>query len=160
MNLKLYLIRHGSVEANGLPDPPLSAEGRVLAAAGARLLIADGSTINLLVCSPLRRAVENANIVGKLTHSEVLVLESLEPEGEVRALQEELLRGRGEVVAVIGHLPQLKRIVSMLISAAGAVGVHFGNGGIASLEVNAEQGELKGELMWLAGREIFDILAS
>ena len=152
----LYLIRHGSVDLNGLPDPSLSAEGRELAARGARLLIADCGTVDRLFCSPLRRAVEHADIVCELTGSSVSVLESLEPEGDSSDMLDVLLSNRWESVAVIGHLPQLKRMLSLLISAAGAVDVHFENGGMASIELNVVRGELKGRLRWLVGKLMFD----
>lgn len=156
----VYLIRHGNVESTGSSDPPLSEEGRESAAAGARLISADGGSIDMLLCSPLRRAVEHANIVGELTDKAVRVSESLEPDGDCGDIVQELLNDRWKFVAIIGHLPQLKRLVSMLISDAAPVGIHFETGGIASIEANVIDGELKGALRWLAGRTMLDVFRS
>lgn len=156
----LYLIRHGSVEGNGTADPPLSAAGRESAAKGAELIRADGGTVDIVLCSPLRRAMDHAGILGDLTGKEVRVMESLEPEGDFSELLDEMQGRRHGGVAVVGHLPQLRRITFVLISAARSIGIHYDNGGIASVEVSVVGGELKGELRWLAGTGVLDMFAA
>ncbi len=65
--MRLYLVRHGqsggNVGADIGPDPPLTELGRKQAAlAGERL---SGEGIEALHCSPLRRALQTATIIGE-----------------------------------------------------------------------------------------------
>jgi probable phosphoglycerate mutase len=68
MALELFLIRHAESEWNaagrwqGHGDPPLSARGREQAAQLARAM--EGSSIDRLLCSDLRRAVQTAQALG------------------------------------------------------------------------------------------------
>ena len=65
--MKLYLARHGRSEGGGLflgqSDPELSMEGRRQAERLAGRL--SGARIESIFCSPLRRSVETADIVGE-----------------------------------------------------------------------------------------------
>lgn len=68
---KLIIARHGTSDydparpmlVNGVPDPPLSPVGKEEALRLARLAQAEG--VNVIVHSPLRRARETAEIVGR-----------------------------------------------------------------------------------------------
>ena len=68
MALELFLIRHAESEWNaagrwqGHGDPPLSAKGREQAAELARAM--QGVSIDRLLCSDLRRAVQTAEALG------------------------------------------------------------------------------------------------
>jgi probable phosphoglycerate mutase len=63
----IHLVRHGETEANrarlalGRADPPLTARGRAQAAALAARF--EGSGIETVVASPLRRAGETADVI-------------------------------------------------------------------------------------------------
>ncbi|MGH9012097.1 MAG: histidine phosphatase family protein [Acidimicrobiia bacterium] len=64
--MELLLLRHGEAARNaegaGRSDPPLSAQGRAQARRAAMFLACEG--VDGLFTSPLRRAVETAEIIG------------------------------------------------------------------------------------------------
>jgi broad specificity phosphatase PhoE len=64
--MKLYLVRHGNTPRNSpTSDPDLTDIGiRQAQLVGERLA---GEDIDLLLCSPLRRALRTADIIGKFT---------------------------------------------------------------------------------------------
>jgi broad specificity phosphatase PhoE len=69
MPMNLILVRHGEIDANvrkvyaGRSDDPLNETGRSQALAAAQELC--GRNIRALYCSPLRRTIEKAAIIGR-----------------------------------------------------------------------------------------------
>lgn len=67
--MKLILVRHGEIDANvrkvyaGRSDDPLNETGRLQAIAVAQKLCA--MDVRALYCSPLRRTIETATIIGR-----------------------------------------------------------------------------------------------
>ena len=70
--MTIYIARHGQTEWNerdliiGRTDLPLTAKGRQQAADLAKLV--SGTDIHRIICSPLKRAFETAQIVGHECH--------------------------------------------------------------------------------------------
>jgi broad specificity phosphatase PhoE len=68
---RLYFVRHGQTDTNlagllsGDTEAILTDEGRALASATGKRLKAENIRINLIVCSPLLRAVETASLIAK-----------------------------------------------------------------------------------------------
>src|SRR6188474_746364 len=114
--MRLLVIRHAIAEdretfaATGRDDAsrPLTEEGKRKmrrAARGLRHLVAG---IETLVASPLTRAQETAEIVrDEYGLERVETAPELEPDKPPGAVVEGLARYSGELVAIVGHDPQL-----------------------------------------------------
>ncbi|HEV8445836.1 MAG TPA: histidine phosphatase family protein [Gemmatimonadaceae bacterium] len=123
--MHLLIIRHAIAEdrdsfaSSGKSDDvrPLTDEGRAkmkLGAEGIRALVPD---ISLLAASPLTRAQETADIVGKEYGLEIgATTDALRPRAAfpdfVTWLAEQ---GHQDVVAVVGHEPHLSALATWLI---------------------------------------------
>jgi phosphohistidine phosphatase len=119
--MQLYLVRHGIAEegGEGMPDGfrALTDRGRRRFQNAARAFGKLGHKLDLILTSPLVRAVQTAEILaGATRHREVAVLEQLDPKfdvGELRAAVENRA-GRSTTVALVGHEPQLSSFLAAL----------------------------------------------
>ena len=114
--VRLYLVRHAKA-APGDPDElrPLTAEGREQARLLAGRLAAEQP--EAVVTSPLLRARETAELLARACGLQAEPDDRLAPgatPGEVRATAS----GRGERVVVVGHQPDLGRVVAALTGGA------------------------------------------
>jgi phosphohistidine phosphatase len=110
--MQLYLVRHAQAE-NGEPDHlrRLTAEGREQAQAlGARLREA-GVRPDAILTSPLLRARETGEIVGRELGVEAIAEERLAPGATAEAVAA-ALEGRGDTVVAVGHQPDCSRIAA------------------------------------------------
>jgi phosphohistidine phosphatase len=146
--MKLYILRHGKSPAaaeSGVAkdfDRPLSEQGRRDARRAARLLAERGAKPELILHSPLVRAVETAEEAAAVLKP-ARGLEAFAPLANALSAEDlgrELLRrgqGLGEVMAV-GHQPQLGELVALLSRAvfslkpAGLVALELKDEGPAS----------------------------
>ena len=119
--MEIFLVRHGVAvdrESDG-PDAsrPLTNKGRRRFRKTARSLARLGCKLDLILTSPLVRAVQTAEILaGETKHGEVAVLEELDPKFEVADLLKALAkRANGSrSVALVGHDPQLSSVLAAL----------------------------------------------
>jgi phosphohistidine phosphatase len=124
--MDLLVIRHAIAQdgekwaKTGEPDErrPLTKKGRKKmrrVAKGLHRLVPD---LDLLATSPLTRAVQTAEIVGKrYGELAVVVLNDLQPERPFTALLEWLRRlDDVDVAAIVGHEPHLSGFVSWVLS--------------------------------------------
>ncbi len=112
VDVRLYLVRHAKA-APGDPDElrPLTPEGREQARLLAERLAAE--TIDAVVTSPLLRARETAEVLGRACGLEAVPDERLAPgasSGDARLAA----AGRGERVVLVGHQPDFGRIAAAL----------------------------------------------
>jgi phosphohistidine phosphatase len=152
--MEIYLLRHGIAE-NARPglkdaDRALTAEGRkklqrVLAHAGSA-----GVKPSLILSSPLRRALETAEIAadslaykGKIVHTPVLV------PGAVPSQLWELLLTRQDEKAILlaSHEPFTSAAVAFLLNAP-ALQVDIKKGGLVRIDCNQLSTEPRGVLKW------------
>lgn len=120
--LTLTLIRHGTAgEASRDEDRALTPGGRQEIARVARTLLRTGSRFDVVVSSPLVRAVQTAEIViSCLQHAgRVLVDPRLVPEASPLAVVE-LLRGLAPLrrVALVAHEPILSGLAGLLLGGS------------------------------------------
>jgi phosphohistidine phosphatase SixA len=110
----VYLVRHAEA-APGEPDElrALTPEGRRAARDLGERLAADGVRPDALISSPLLRARETADEIGRAV--------DVEPEtddrlgfGATAAGLRDAIEGRGETVVAIGHQPDCGRIAAEL----------------------------------------------
>ena len=157
--MQLLVIRHGIAEdpstvvATGQddPGPPLSKEGKKMmkrVAAGLRELV---DKVDVIGASPLLRAQQTAQIVAKAYNDlRVVTVEELLPESDPPALMSWLgQHSTVDVVAIVGHQPNLGLVVTWLMSGIKASRVALTKGGTCLLEFSSSVSPGNGTLQWL-----------
>jgi phosphohistidine phosphatase len=136
--MRLMLMRHGIAEDagpdTGYRDEPraLTAEGRALMERAAQGLRTLGIETSLVLCSPLARCRETAEIVGAAVGVDPVEDARLRPGMELDDLAEALMRHAGaDPVLVCGHNPDLPHAVAAL---TGGGSVAFRKGTLAILD--------------------------
>lgn len=135
--MRLYLIRHGEAESEEVhPARPLSKKGRadVEKTAGFALAAGLGGAEDVFHSGKLR-ARETAEIVARLIQPTVGIIEKdgLSPNDEP-SIWAGRLKGAYKNTVLVGHLPHLGRLASLLVCGRNLEAVSFEAGGIACLE--------------------------
>lgn len=157
--MHLLLFRHGPAgeraawARTGHPDEdrPLTAEGRELV----RLAIPGLSTLvtrlDVLATSPLARAYQTAEIVGKgYDEMPITVVDALAPDGDRSELLEWVREHKqGATVALVGHNPDLEELIAWLAAVRQHGFVKLKKGGAALLTFDAVPTPGGGVLQWL-----------
>jgi len=140
--MKLLIVRHATAASADDPetpdaDRPLTREGRKRFKKAARGLAEVMSAPDLLLTSPLRRAQETAEILGKvwdITPVEEPLLAGGTPES---LLASAAAHEEHAMVAVVGHEPDVSRLLAHLLGGAGDR-LSFKKGGAALVELDDE----------------------
>lgn len=159
--MRLLVVRHAIAEdreafARAQPDDaarPLTAEGREKmqrGAVGLKQLVPD---IDLLASSPLKRALDTAEIVGRAYGG--LKIERVPELAPGTPLERALawvaaLPGKG-TVALVGHEPDLSRLVCALLAGANGPFLEFRKGAACLLEFTGPAGRGAATLDWFLG---------
>ncbi len=149
--VELYLLRHAHAgdpaEWEGDDDSrPLTRKGRRQAKRLGSFMRAVGLKPDALVTSPLLRAVETADLVGKALHTEVLVDPRLAGDLGIGRLGEILGELDAERPVLVGHDPDFSALVAML---CGASRIPMKKGALARLDVGRPLQPGGGVLRWL-----------
>jgi phosphohistidine phosphatase len=124
--MNLCLLRHAIAAEASMNvadhDRSLTKEGIAKLRRVVRGMRAMGLSFDCILSSPLLRARQTAEIVAKavLAKGEVKVTNQLAPNGRHEALLRELARlapASGEVL-LVGHEPQLSRLISLLVTGS------------------------------------------
>jgi phosphohistidine phosphatase len=117
--MQVYIVRHGIAEDGeaGMPDGSraLTDKGRRRFRKTARAFARLGHELDLILTSPLVRAVQTAEILaGAVEHRAVAVLEELDPKFEVAALRTAAAKRarKATAIALVGHEPQLSGAIA------------------------------------------------
>ncbi len=118
--MKLYLVRHGDAvpeeEAGSDRDRWLSPLGRERARILAKLLKEQGVELDAILCSPLPRAVQTAELIAH--HLDYIGVISarryLEPAAQPRVAAGELAAA-GASVMVVGHEPSISSLAAFVL---------------------------------------------
>ncbi len=112
--MRLYLVRHGEAE-RGEPDElrPLTPIGRRQAQELGRRLAEEGVRPDVILTSPLLRARATGEELARATGAPCETDSRLAP-GATAADIRASAAGRGEVVVVVGHQPDLGRAAAAL----------------------------------------------
>jgi phosphohistidine phosphatase len=122
---RICLFRHGIAvdrdDPDCPPDPerPLTSEGETKTLRAALGLRALGISPRAMVCSPLLRARQTAEIAAACLDfpvAEIQLTSALEPDSPPSELRTRLDALSGEVLAV-GHAPNLDRVIAALLGA-------------------------------------------
>ena len=117
-------MRHGDAvhedEAGSDRDRWLSPRGREAARVLGRLLREQQLELDALVCSPLPRAVQTAELLAHMLDyiAPIATWRCLEPSAHPRVASAEITRA-GESVLVVGHEPSISAIGATLMPTVG-----------------------------------------
>lgn len=157
--MELYFMQHGqAVSEQEDPAKPLSREGVAQIQASAQAIHRLGLAFDVIVCSPKRRSHQSAALVAEAVrypYSDILESKAILPKAEPEELLQKLSQMIGDKVLVVGHLPNLSRLVSYLLGSENEL-VRFENGGLVCIDKVVEGNLLvtvmSAEQMRLIGR--------
>ena len=152
--LELYLIRHGVAAERGedWPDDskrPLTSDGIAKLRKEARGLAALDVAIEQIVCSPLVRTRQTADVIAETLKSKpgVVTSDALAPAGTPAAVIQELSKYvRKGSVALVGHEPNLGELAAHLIGARHAI--EFKKGAVCRIDFEVLPPKGSGQLRW------------
>jgi phosphohistidine phosphatase len=147
----LYLMRHANA---GLPrENPLLDAKRALVKEGkdqcmlmARMMNMFKVQVDVIVSSPLKRALQTAQFVGTEMGYEAKVESSkaLAPDGSYSDFQAMLAKyANREGVLAVGHNPNIFQFLGRLITANGGAAIRMRKGSIAKLDLNSHPPRLQ-----------------
>lgn len=158
--MKLYFVRHATASnktmwADDDALRPLTRTGRERFSVAASALVEAGVLHpDLIVTSPLVRAEQTAEILGKTLGGSVPILEDarLGPEFDLLALQAILAEHPDAAsLAIVGHNPSFADVLSEVV---GEADIDVRKGSVALVEIS-DMTPPAGRLMWLAPPTIF-----
>ncbi|HEX9205048.1 MAG TPA: histidine phosphatase family protein [Candidatus Deferrimicrobiaceae bacterium] len=152
--MRIYLVRHAeSVDRVGMmPDSAryLTARGRASFREAAARFREAGATPAFLLTSPFVRAVQTAEILAEAVRYDgtVIVAPQLAPGFDLGGLNA-VLDGcpGGMEVALVGHEPDMGRVLTQLLSLPASYGMR--KGAIAALDVPEAGNRLRARFAWL-----------
>lgn len=130
-----YLVQHGKAKTReDDPDRPLTEEGKKEVEAVVFLMMQFGAiTASRVVHSGKRRARETAELIAMKIEADVAQEEGLAPDDDPASWARKLNEADRDLV-VVGHLPHLERLASLLLCGDPEAGVvRFANGGVVCL---------------------------
>jgi phosphohistidine phosphatase len=131
--VRVLIVRHAEAAA-GSPDDlrPLTGAGREHARALGERFAADGITPDAILTSPLLRARETADEIGRAVGVEAEADDRLAPGAEADDVRAAVV-GRGDTVVVVGHQPDCGRAAAAL---GGVPEPPFPPGGVFAIELD------------------------
>lgn len=151
----LYLVRHAIAEE---PDGTRDDADRVLTRGGvtrmrraARGLKRLGIEPDAILSSPLRRAVQTADLVARALAPRLAVetCDALAPGHTPAEVARSLARHRGaRHVVLVGHEPGIGELASFLLTGATGLPFPFKKGAVAAVRVDSLPPDGAGRLLW------------
>jgi len=167
--MDLYIIRHAIAQPldkkNNFTDEKraLTNDGRERMREEAKGLRKLGIELDLILTSPLARAVETAEIVATalgLSKKEIVQTDNLKPGASIDDLFAEIKkRADVESLALVGHQPDLGEIIARVVQGNGNMSLELKKGGVCSINVVETVPTLHGSLMWLLTPKQLRLLA-
>jgi phosphohistidine phosphatase len=155
--LEIFVLRHGEagvrVDESGKDDArSLTRDGRTEIEAIASSLSGLGVELDLVVTSPLPRALQTAEIIAR----QFKVLNKLEqwvelkPLGEAESVYRRLSIQKARLsLLMVGHEPQLSGMIGEIVAGNSHVNLILKKGGLAKIEILGFKPRITGELRWL-----------
>jgi phosphohistidine phosphatase len=148
--MNLYILRHASAgvrRASPAIDVkrPLDKEGKEQCLLVARYLNALKIQFDLIVSSPLKRALQTASLVGTEVayDSKIQITDAVSPTGNVAGFQALLTTLNAyENVLIVGHNPNLPEFLGSLICAPRPASIRMRKGAIARVDCTRRPGQL------------------
>jgi|SRR5271157_509838 len=145
--MDIYLLRHASANhydpAKDDDKRPIDKTGEQQSHDVGRALAALDLDLDVIISSPLTRAMQTAEIVaGELGHKDKIVTdEALRPEASYQAFEDLLARfGKKKAIMVVGHNPSMTGFLVQMLSGSGSAEfIDFKKGAVAKVEKNGSQ---------------------
>ncbi len=138
--MKLYLVQHGeSIPEEIDPTRPLTAQGRADVEKMAYFLKKAGVHIEAIWHSTKLRAKQTAQLLGEilLPSQGIREKQGLAPNDPVHPMKEIIFNEGSENLMIVGHLPFLNKLVSLLLTDSETHPVvNFRQGGVVLMEQN------------------------
>jgi phosphohistidine phosphatase len=152
--MQVCFFRHGPAappgEAVSQEDRPLTEEGVEKTRRAALGVKALDLGIDAVLSSPLRRALQTAEILaGALQLPGPKVAPALLPDVSAEKLLECLREAKAEAPVLVGHEPSLSAAVAALIGAPGTGAVQLKKAGLAVVQVDRRTPRPRGTLVLL-----------
>jgi len=145
--MQLYFLRHGEADWPGWTKPdderPLTDFGKKEARQVAKFLNRLEVKPNLVVTSPLQRALQTAEVAAEQLKTKLRQDEALEPGFGISELRTVLKRHGSKVLMLVGHEPDFSTVISALTGAS----LKLSKAGVALIDIDPEAE--KGRLLWL-----------
>ena len=149
--MNLYLMRHANAglrRENPLLDTKrgLIKEGKEQCMLMARVLSAVGAQIDVIVSSPLKRALQTAQFVGTELgyEAKVEISQALAPGADYRAFQDLLVKYQNrEGILVVGHNPNLFQFLGKLVTGNGGAAIRLRKASIARVDMDHHPARLQ-----------------
>jgi phosphohistidine phosphatase len=163
--MNLYILRHASAGIRRVSPVldakrPLDKEGKEQCVLVARYLNAARVQFDLIISSPLKRALQTASLVGTEVayDSKIQISEVMSPGGTVAGFQALIgTLSNYDNVLVVGHNPNLSEFLGSLICTPRSAAIRMRKGAIARVDCNSRPGQL---LSLLDARTLRQIYAS
>ncbi len=147
LKMQLYFLRHGEADWPGWTKPdderPLTDFGKKEARQVAKFLNRLKVKPDLIVTSPLPRALQTAEVAAEQLKTKLRQDEALEPGFGISELRTVLKRHRSKVLMLVGHEPDFSSVISALTGAS----LKLSKAGVALVDTDPEAEE--GRLLWL-----------
>ena len=152
--MEIYILRHGIAEDGhaGQPDADraLTADGRKKLRNVLRTAAAAGVAPSLILTSPLRRAVQTAQLAAEIFEykGELLRTKALEPASSPKSVWDEIRVHKDEArILLSGHEPLFSRLTAYLLNSP-ELQIDFKKGALACVELDRFPAEPHGALRW------------
>ena len=148
--MNLYILRHASagvsrVDAKLDAKRPLDKEGKEQCLLVARYLNALKVQFDVIISSPLKRALQTASLVGTEVayDSKIQIADAVSPSGTLSSFQALIAPLSGyDTVLVVGHNPNLPEFLGSLICSPRPAGIRMRKGAIARVDCTRRPGQL------------------
>lgn len=149
--MNLYLMRHANAglrRENPLLDSKrgLIKEGKEQCMLMARVLSAVGAQVDVIVSSPLKRALQTAQFVGTELgyEAKVEVSAALSPSASYTAFQDLVAKYQNrEGILVVGHNPNLFQFLGKMITGNGGAAIRMRKASIAKVDMEHHPARLQ-----------------
>jgi phosphohistidine phosphatase len=167
--MEVYLIRHAAAQPLGQKNDftdekrTLTAEGRERMREAAKGLRKIDVEFDLILTSPLVRAVETAEIIAAALGYDKKLIEqitALAPGGSHEKLISNIKSHSGaESIALVGHQPDLGQFASRITGCGSEFGVDLKKGSVCCINVAETVPALRGGLVWMMTTKQLRMLA-
>ena len=145
--MQLYFLRHGEADWPGWTKPdderPLTDFGKKEARQVAKFLNRLKVKPDLIVSSPLPRALQTAEAAAEQLKAKLRQDEALEPGFGISELSAVLKRHPSKALMLVGHEPDFSSVISALTGGF----IKMSKAGVALIDIDLETE--KGRLLWL-----------
>jgi phosphohistidine phosphatase len=137
--MEIYILRHGIAVDRGTQgykkdsDRPLTREGEEKMRQIAEAILGMELKFDLILSSPYARAEKTAQIVASELDGEVTSTNALIPDGNPLDLIAEINDEKPQRLLLVGHEPDLGRLVSVLVTGGTDAAIELKKGGLCKL---------------------------